>query len=476
MYIKLDKKDKRTLWLQIVDQVIEYITNGQLSPGDPLVPTRQLAQELSISRSSVQIAYEELQSRGYVVTSRRGGTRVCEIMPDNNSEPSEHTVPAIPSKPFLEEKTEGVDHWPEVAQEEKAEIDFRLHVPYIDPIFQKLWRRASNSAMREENVFDWGYSSSYGLYSVREQISRYLAIERGIHVQPNQILLTLGARQTMDIIAQALLQEGDLVSVEDPGFPVAWTSMRYRNMRIEPVPVDNQGICVGEISPHTKMIFTTPSHQFPSGVLMTANRRQELIQFAQQNQTWIIEDDYDGEFRYRGGPIPSLYSQLPTNILYLLSFTKLLAPGIRLAAVIGPEEAIARMAKVQEFVCRHLPVMEQLALGQFFETGDLLKHVRRMRSIYHKRHRHIIQTLTASGLAEKFHILGTESGLHVLLESHDQFDEYEAVNAALKAGVGVFPLSPYCLESSRKGLLLGFAHLESMKIIEGIKRLAHVLI
>ena len=124
-------------------------------------------------------------------------------------------------------------------------------------------------------------------------------------------LLTLGARQTMDIIAQALLQEGDLVSVEDPGFPVAWSSMKYRNMKIDPIPVDSQGLCVEKISPHSKMIFTTPSHQFPSGVLMTANRRQELIQFARQNQTWIIEDDYDGEFRYRGGPMPSLYSQMP---------------------------------------------------------------------------------------------------------------------------------------------------------------------
>jgi GntR family transcriptional regulator / MocR family aminotransferase len=330
--------------------------------------------------------------------------------------------------------------------------------------------------MKEKNILDWGYSSPYGLYSVREQIARYLAIERGIHVQPSQILLTLGARQTMDIIAQALLKEGDLVSVEDPGFPVAWSSMKYRHMQVEPIPVDSQGICVEKVSPKSKMIFTTPSHQFPSGVLMTANRRQELIQFARQNQTWIIEDDYDGEFRYRGGPMPSLYSQMPTNILYILSFTKLLAPGIRLAAVIGPEEAIARMAKVQEFVCRHLPVMEQLTLGQFFETGDLLKHVRRMRSIYHKRHRAIIHVLTEFGLASEFHVLGTESGLHVLLEGNEDFDESKAVQSALKVGVGVFPLSPYCLESSRKGLLLGFAHLNEDYIVEGIRRLANVLL
>jgi len=475
MYIELDRKDKRPIWLQIVDQVIEYITDGRLSPGDPLVPTRQLARELSISRSSVQIAYEELQSRGYVTTSRRGGTRVCDIMADHSLMGTRETSPALPSNPFLEEEKERVDHWPDLNKEEKAEIDFRLHVPYIDPIFQKSWRHASNAAMKEESLLDWGYSSSYGLYSVREQISRYLAIERGIHVHPGQILLTLGARQTMDIIAQALLQKGDLVSVEDPGFPVAWSSMRYRNMNIEPIPVDRQGICVDQISPQSKMIFTTPSHQFPSGVLMTANRRQELIQFARQNQTWIIEDDYDGEFRYRGGPMPSLYSQMPTNILYLLSFTKLLAPGIRLAAVIGPEEAIERMAKVQEFVCRHLPIMEQLTLGQFFETGDLLKHVRRMRSIYHKRHRDIIQTLNSSGLASRFQVQGTDSGLHVLLEGDENFDEYQAVKSALKAGIGVFPLSPYCLESPRKGLLLGFAHLESSHIIKGIQRLAKVL-
>ncbi|WP_338471437.1 PLP-dependent aminotransferase family protein [Niallia sp. XMNu-256] len=475
MYIEIDKKDKRPLWLQIVDHVIEYIEEGQLSPGDPLVPTRQLARELSISRSSVQIAYEELQSRGYVTTSRRGGTRVCDIMGDHVSADTQDDPPVIPSNPLLEDKSRQAEHWPDMKAEEKAEIDFRLHAPFIDSTFQKAWRQASNTALKENSLFDWGYSSSYGLYSVREQISRYLAIERGIHVEPDQILLTLGARQTMDIIAQALLQEGDLVSVEDPGFPVAWSSMQYRKMEIEPVPVDQQGICVDQISPHTKMIFTTPSHQFPTGVLMSANRRQELIQFARQNQTWIIEDDYDGEFRYRGGPIPSLYSQMPTNILYFLSFTKLLAPGIRLAAVIGPKEAIERLAKVQEFVCRHIPIMEQLTLGQFFETGELLKHVRRMRSIYSKRHRDIIQTLNTSSLSQEFQIQGTDSGLHVLLEANEGFDEYKAVQTALRAGVGVFPLSPYCLNSNRRGLLLGFAHLESHQIIEGVERLAKAL-
>ncbi len=475
MYIEIDRSDKRPIWLQIVDQVIDYITKGQLAPGDPLVPTRQLAQELSISRSSVQIAYEELQSRGYVETSRRGGTKVCPLIPETDLALDELSVPVIPPNPFLENKTDKVEHWPDVAQDEKAEIDFRLHEPYVDPGFQNSWRRASNAAMRKENLLTWGYSSPYGLYSVREQISRYLAIERGIYVQPEQILLTLGARQTMDIIAQALLQEGDLVSVEDPGFPVAWSAMHYRNMNVEPIPVDNQGLCVEQISPQSKMIFTTPSHQFPSGVLMTANRRQELLQFARENQTWIIEDDYDGEFRYRGGPMPSLFSQMPTNILYLLSFTKLLAPGIRLAAVIGPKEAIARMAKVQEFVCRHLPVMEQLTLGLFFETGDLLKHVRRMRSIYHRRHRIMIQTLTSSGLANQFHVQGTDSGLHVLLESDENFTENKAVQSALDTGVGVFPLSPYCLKSKRKGLLLGFAHLNSERIVEGVNRLAGVL-
>ena len=184
MYIELDKGDKRALWLQIVDQVIDYITKGKLSPGDPLVPTRQLAQELAISRSSVQIAYEELQSRGYVTTSRRGGTRVCDIIQNTDTYQSKQSVPSIPPNPFIEENTKRVDHWPDMKSDEKADIDFRLHEPYIDSTFQNSWRRASNTAMKEKNVLDWGYSSPYGLYSVREQISRYLAIERGIHVQP----------------------------------------------------------------------------------------------------------------------------------------------------------------------------------------------------------------------------------------------------------------------------------------------------
>src|SRR3954452_19823879 len=135
MYIELDRGDKRALWLQIVDQVIDYITKGQLSPGDPLVPTRQLARELSISRSSVQIAYEELQSRGYVTTSRRGGTRICNILADEEFTQTTSSTPIIPAKPLLEEETKRVDHWPDLKKEEKAEIDFRLHLPYIDSTF-----------------------------------------------------------------------------------------------------------------------------------------------------------------------------------------------------------------------------------------------------------------------------------------------------------------------------------------------------
>ncbi|MCU9612945.1 PLP-dependent aminotransferase family protein [Caldibacillus lycopersici] len=474
MYIEINRSVSKAIWLQIVDQIIDFIMSGQLSPGDPLVPSRQLASMLGVSRSTVQLAYEELQSRGYVTTSRRGGTKVCQIMPDETKAENQKTIPPIPVHPLLEEKDQ-VQYWPKLQTDKKPSIDFRLHEPYIDATFKKAWRKAFNIAVKSENVLDWGYSSPYGLPSVREEISRYLAIERGIYVEPNQILLTLGARQTMDLIAQALLQEGDTVAVEDPGFPVAWSSMRYRKMDVQPIPVDDQGICVDQLPSEAKVIFTTPSHQFPSGVLMSANRKQALIQFATEQRAWIIEDDYDSEYRYRGGPIPSLYSQLPSNILYFMSFSKLLAPGIRLAAIIGPETAIARLAKVQEYVCRHLPIMEQLTLGQFFASGDLLKHVRRMRAIYHKRHQDIVNILASSALTNTFKIQGKETGLHILLEGNEDFDEQQAVKAALEAGIGVFPLSPYCLESKRKGLLLGFAHLQSEQIIDGINRLADAL-
>lgn len=194
------------------------------------------------------------------------------------------------------------------------------------------------TGISEADLVNWGYGNAYGFIPLREQIQRYLTFERGIHVDIDQIILTSGAQHSIDLIAQALLHEGDTVSVEDPGFPAAWMTMNYRRMHVVPVPVDEYGLQVDRIPPQSKLTFITPSHQCAVGVIMSEPRRQQLLQKSAQDQFWIVEDDYDGEFRYRGGPLPTLFSQQPQNTLYMMSFSKMVAPGIRISAIVGPKK------------------------------------------------------------------------------------------------------------------------------------------
>ncbi|WP_431808127.1 PLP-dependent aminotransferase family protein [Lysinibacillus sphaericus] len=475
--LKINREDKIPIWQQLLDQAIHHITTGKWPPGELLPPSRELALLVGVSRSTIQIVYEELFSRGYTVTNWRGGTRVSDWgLKANLAEETTPYGPSTPALPLLNAAVDELNSWFGGAENRNVEIDFCPHEPYLDEHFQKNWRQSFLQASSEADLTTWGYGNPYGFTPLREQIQRYLTFERGVHVDIDQIILTSGAQHSIDLIAQALLTEGETVSVEDPGFPAAWTTMQYRQMNVVSVPVDNYGIQVNRIHPQSKLIFVTPSHQCAVGVIMSEPRRQQLLQKSAQEQFWIVEDDYDGEFRYRGGPLPTLFSQQPQNTLYMMSFSKMVAPGIRISAVIGPKDAIRQLAQVQALTYRHLPIMEQLTLSHFIEHGHFMRHMRRARNVYRRRHEAMTKAIMATGLAERFKLSGIETGLHMLLEAEESFDEEAMTNLALEKGIRVYPLSKYCLETNRKGWVLGFAKMDESAIEEGINRLAKILL
>jgi GntR family transcriptional regulator/MocR family aminotransferase len=361
-------------------------------------------------------------------------------------------------------------------EQREVDIDFSPHEPYLDGQFQKNWRQSLLHASAAMDLSNWAYGNPYGFTPLREQIQRYLSLERGIHIQTNQILLTSGAQHSIDLIAQSLLADGDTVSVEDPGFPAAWMAMKYRRMNVVPIPVDEYGLVVEHIHPQSKLIFTTPSHQCAVGVVMSEPRRQQLLHKAAQEQFWIIEDDYDSEFRYRGEPLPTLFSQASNNTLYLMSFSKMIAPGIRISAIVGSVEAIAQLARVQELIYRHLPIMDQLTLTHFIKNGHFMRHMRRVRNVYRRRHEAMTKAIMASGLGERFTLSGVETGLHMFLEAEESYDEETVTKLALQKGIRVYPLRPYCLESNRKGWVLGFAKVDEASIEQGIHHLAELIL
>ncbi|OPH53526.1 transcriptional regulator [Paenibacillus ferrarius] len=477
--MKVIRDDKRPIWQQLLDQAIHNITRGIWAPGELLIPSRELAQIIGVSRSTIQIVYEELLSRGYTVTSRRGGTRVSNWKQVTVTESTKEITaggPIPPSLPLLNSAVDQLHDWFRGKEDREVDIDFSPHEPYLDGQFQKNWRQSLLHASAAMDLSNWAYGNPCGFTPLREQIQRYLSLERGIHIQTNQILLTSGAQHSIDLIAQSLLSDGDTVSVEDPGFPAAWMAMKYRRMNVVPVPVDEYGLVVERIHPQSKLIFVTPSHQCAVGVVMSEPRRQQLLHKAAQEQFWIIEDDYDSEFRYRGEPLPTLISQASNNTLYLMSFSKMIAPGIRISAIVGSVEAIAQLARVQELTYRHLPIMDQLTLTHFIKNGHFMRHMRRVRNVYRRRHEAMTKAIMASGLGERFTLSGVETGLHMLLEAEESYDEETVTKLALQKGIRVYPLGPYCLESKRKGWVLGFAKVDEVSIEQGIHRLAELVL
>ncbi|MCM3039829.1 PLP-dependent aminotransferase family protein [Paenibacillus motobuensis] len=471
--LKVNRDDKRPLWQQLLDQAIDHINNGVWKPGQRLTPTRELAQQLEVSRSTIQIVYDELLTRGYTVTSGRGGTRVNDWIQINDKCAPSLDAPQLPELPLLVEQSQ---HWFRSKDNQGSVIDFSPYQPFVDTQLLKAWRKSYLNASSQFNVSSWFYGDAYGFEPLRRQIQRYLSLERGIHVQTNQILLTSGAQHSIDLIAQTLLTKGDTITVEDPGYPVAWMTMKYRQMKVAPVPVDEHGLVVEKVPSEAKLILVTPAHQCAVGVMLSEPRRQQLLHRAAQQRAWIVEDDYDSEFRYRGDPMLTLFSQLPQNCLYLMSFSKLTMPGIRISAIIGPAEAIAQLARVQAFTYRHLPIMEQMALAHFIEHGYFMRHMRRARNIYRRRHEIMQKAIIASGLGNKFTLRGIETGLHVLLEADEAFDEDTMTRRALQGGVRVHQLHSYCLESVRKGWVLGFAKVDERLIVEGMYRLAETVL
>lgn len=475
--LRVNRNDERPIWQQLLDQAIHNITTGKWPPGEQLLPSRELAPLIGVSRSTIQIVYEELFSRGYTVTSRRGGTRVSDwTYMTSFTKDIKPQGPVTPELPLLNTAVGHLHSWFRGKEDHNVEIDFSPHEPYLDEHFQKNWRQSYLQASTDADLSSWAYGNPYGFVPLREQIQRYLSLERGIHVDIDQIILTSGAQHSIDLIAQALLREGETVSVEDPGFPAAWMAMKYRRMNVVPVPVDEYGLQADHIHPQSKLVFVTPSHQCAVGVIMSEPRRQQLLHMAAQQHFWIVEDDYDSEFRYRGDPLPTLFSQQPQNTLYMMSFSKMIAPGIRISAIIGPKEAIRQLAQVHELTYRHLPIMEQLTLAHFIERGHFMRHMRRVRNVYRRRHEAMTKAILATGLGERYKLSGVETGLHMLLEAEDLFDEEAVTNQALEKGVRIYPLSTYCLESDRKGWVLGFAKVDEAAINEGIYHLAEMLL
>lgn len=365
--------------------------------------------------------------------------------------------------------------------EPDAPISFRYGRPAFDQFPMQLWRKLLSRHLRSS--LDWlDYATDpLGHRPLREAIARYLSRSRAVQCEPDQILIVNGTQQALDLIARLLANPGETIAVEEPGYlGVRQHTFLAREAKLLPIRVDELGLVVEQLatfpSDNIKLVYVTPSHQFPTGAVLSLQRRLELLFWAQQTGAMIIEDDYDSEYRYEGQPIPALYGlDSSSTVIYIGSFSKMLFPSLRIGYLVLPHQWVPVFARAKWLVDRQLPLLEQYVLADFIEEGHLERHLRRMRLHYDDKRQVLVQALKVH-LGERATILGENAGIHLMVRLHTNLSDEEIICRASQMGVGIVTAKPYYLQAApTKEFLFGYSALTVQQLQEGIRRLADIL-
>lgn len=483
LLITLDKKRPVPLNRQIYEQVRKAIHAGTLSAGDPLPPSRILAEQLGVSRSVVLQSYELLQAEGYLEMRKGAGTFIAELAIEKATKESESPYKYITRGPdFLSLNSSTTREHDNL---NPVFCDFRHGVPAWDAFPMDQWQKALMNACRRASPDTLGYGPAEGSIGLRQEIARLLRSTRSMPVVPEQIVITSGATQAMDILSRIFLTAGDRVIVEDPSHSVVREIFSFAGAEVIPVKVDLEGICVEEMrrisdnakegnsKKSLKLAYVTPSHQFPLGVTLSLKRRVELLEWAKANQAFIIEDDYDSEYRYVGPKLSALMGLDESGrVIYVGSFSKVLFPSLRLGYVVLPPALIQPFLAVKWITDRMSAALDQEALAEFIQNGHYARHITQMGKLYASRRSCLVNSLNEQ-FGSRVHYYGEEAGLHLLIELESSAEESLIAEVALRYGVRVYLASSYFVGSKPKGpvFLLGYSNLSENQIKIGLHRL-----
>jgi len=441
--LALNREMAGSLQAQIFGQLKSLIQTGELTPGERMPSTRELAASLQVSRNTVVAAFDMLVGQGYVEARLRSGFQVCNAA---------HAFRSLP-----------------VATEFSEEPDVNL-------FSLQIWNRHRTRALKRGSCL-LHYQSRFpvGIDELRQNVASYLRDSRGVRCEWYQVAITNGSQQALFLLANLLLQRRQRVYMEDPGYPGARNAWRQAGATVIPMPVDDEGICLPQQdAQHASLIYVTPSHQFPLGVCMSLARRLTLLRAARDANSWIVEDDYDAEFRYTSVPQPSLQS-LDENrrVIYIGSFSKTLFPALRLGYVVLPPSLVERFAALKSTVDDFSPLIDQATLASFLESGAFYSHLRRCRKHYAERQSYFLDLITRLGLPIRFPITGRGMNLAGMLSA--DVNDRVCSDRLRSAGLDVPPLSRYAVEATPPGLLFGLAAFDKQAIHRGVQKMAAAL-
>ncbi len=454
---------------EIYRQIRLAILDGRLHPGDRLSSSRDLARALALSRTTVMVAYERLAGEG-LVTSRPGaGTFVSEF-----GENCRRCLPGVrPEGSFRPRPM-----WESISLPSTfyhaVEFNFRTGLPDVSLFPHRAWRRFISRALRSPEQVAGVYTDPAGLQDLRAAIAGHLGASRGVRAGGDDIIITNGTQQALDILARTLLAPGERIAVEDPGYTVATRLFRALGLQVAGIPVDASGLVVDALPRDIRAVYVTPSHQYPLGVTMSLRRRHALLAWAERNDATIIEDDYDSEFRFGGRPLDPL-QVLDTSgrVIYVGSFSKTLLPSLRLGFLIAPPSLRSTLRKAKFVSDWHTSTLVQTALAHMIDAGEFARHISRMTRIYRDRREMLINSLT-HGFADHLEIIPSVTGLHLAaLARTAPIKRIAAVaDMALEAGVGIQVLSMFAVSGRpRTGVVLGYGAIGADRIPEGLRRL-----
>ncbi|MFS8931365.1 PLP-dependent aminotransferase family protein [Cupriavidus taiwanensis] len=459
---------------QLAQAMRDAVARGELKPGEPLPSTRALAEALGVSRGTVVEAFDQLVAEGIFSAQHGAGTRVAAALDRSPaSRQRERKTVKLPAK---------VKAFANIKKEFAAlpPVPFAVSVPAGAAGPNEVWRKLGNR-LRGGDAAPAGYSEPQGVLALREAIADYLRRSRSVHCEPHQVVITTGTQQGLFLSCQILMEDSDSVWVEDPayrGITAILESIGFKDSIVH-VPVDEEGIDVAagiEMDAQARVAFVTPSHQFPLGMPLSMGRRKALLAWAEANQGWIVEDDYDSELRYAGHPFPALQGLAPERVIYLGTFSKILYPSLRLGYAVVPDALVDAYVGARILMDRYPPTADQYVLAAFIKEGHLDRHIRRVRGVHAERRAFVIETLERFIAPDLAWLQPSDQGMHLVLWLAEGLDDREVATLGREAGVALRPVSSMYGGSRRpSGLVLGFSGFEDKAIEDAARKLAEIL-